>query len=410
MTPQQKFTTYVRTKMVLSLRLRSETDEMQPAHISTKEIEERFFPFPKFKRKEEIQLLVNAGEILVTEIDKRFYYEALKPGKIDFTLVLVKPLPIDPIYKTMLGHLKSVSLPPGAASTEYFDFFLKHQQERPELFFTVDEFAGRVHSPVSNFTRTHRPFILIDGEQTTSLDVTTMQPLLLGKILNEVLPGNEYSSWINEGKDIYIELQNKAGLKTRDEAKKKFFEILFSKPSNSLASLFGASNWIAWINQYKTVLEPLNPHGKHKPHSNLAWLLQSTEVKVMAQIWRKLIAAKIVFLPVHDEIIIPVYKAEQARNIMSEVLSKEFIYFKISGDKLIKIAAKSPLPLDLVDLQQYYSTLEVNGLIPAEHRNYIGSLWQGVQIYLNNPSQLALYTAPLQELKNELLTIKQIAA
>jgi hypothetical protein len=434
-TEQEQFLIYIRTKQVFSLRLRTESDDLQSVHISSAEIEERFFPYPYFKRKDEVQALINSGEVLVTEKDRRFYYEVLKPGKIDLSLMLIKPLPKDAIYTAILENLKSVSLPTGAASTGYFDLFLKYQQIRPELFFKVDAFAGRVHSPVSNFHRSHRPFLLLNGEQTTSLDVVTMQPLLLGKILAKYLPGNEYSTWINEGKDIYLELQAKAGLKTRDEAKKKFFEVLFSKPSKALAELFGESDWLNWINQYKTALQPLNPHGCEKPHSNLAWLLQSTEVKAMAQIWRKLIGANIVFVPVHDEIIIPVSKAEQARFIMIEVLSKEFIYFKISDDKLpekAKIkglfpstlstpatqpeqitaleAPESLLPTEVIKLQQFYSDLEVNGLIPANYKNYIGSLWQGIAITIQSKHfSLSLYIDALKVLKTEIEQLRMKA-
>lgn len=425
---QERFTTFIRTKQIFSLRLRGEGDQIQAIHVGSKEIEERFFPYPQFNRRNEITALINAGEILVMEKDKRFYYEALKPGNIDFSLLLTNPLPKDPIYRVMLNNLKAVSLPPRAESTEYFDLFLKYKKVRPELFFKVDAFAGRVHSPVSNFHRSHRPFILLNDEETTSLDVATMQPLLLGKILTRHLVNNEYSTWINEGKDIYLELQTKAGLQTRDEAKKKFFEILFSKPSNSLAELFGAADWINWINKYKGTLEPLNPHGKDKPHSNLAWLLQTTEVKVMVKVWRKLIAAKITFAPVHDEVIVPVSKAEQAREIMNEVLSQEFVYFKISGDKLKEksqnkgllvatfatlptwseqeatlTAPQSTLPFEVVELQKYYSDLETNKLIPDKHRNYISSLWQGIAMTLPTKHfSLSLYTAALQDLKHKI--------
>jgi len=38
-------------------------------------------------------------------------------------------------------------------------------------------------------------------------DVATMQPLLLGKILLSEIGSNEYSDWINYGKDIYIMLK-----------------------------------------------------------------------------------------------------------------------------------------------------------------------------------------------------------
>lgn len=330
MTAPEAFTIYIRTKQVFSLRFRGGNEEMIATHISTKEIEERFFPWPKYKRKDEITALVNSGAIKVTEKDKRFYYEALNAGKINLNLLIAKQLPPDGIYKTMLANLQRVTLPAGAESTDYFDLFIKYKELRPQLFFTVDAFAGRVHSPVSNFHRHLRPLLLLDGCETTSLDVTTAQPLLLGKILINAIGENEYSNWINEGKDIYIMLQNKAELATRDEAKKRFFEILFSKPSKALSDLFGSSDWINWINSYKAANEPENPHSISKPHSNLAWLLQSTEVGIMKRIWQRLADVGIVFLGVHDEIIIKKTDQDQAHKIMSEVLASEFVYFRIS--------------------------------------------------------------------------------
>jgi hypothetical protein len=428
---QENFITYVRTKQIFSLRLRTESDDIQPIHIPTKEIEEVYFPYPKCKRKDEIKNIVDAQELKVTEIDKRFYYEVLKPGKINFDLIKAHPLPDDPIFKAILYNIQSVSLPDGAESTDYFDLFLRYKTVRPELFLKVDSFAGRVHSPISNFHRTCRPFLLINGEETTSLDVVTMQPLLLGKILTNYLVNNEYSRWINEGEDIYIKLQQKANLQTRDQAKKKFFEILFSKPSNSLAALFGQTDWITWINNYKSKVEPLNPHGKLKVHSNLAWLLQSTEVKIMIKVWKLLAANRILFLPVHDEIIIPVSQAEKAREIMSGVFEKEFQYFRISGEKkvLFKGALSTPatpfenksliqanegvstkkLPTlisikpEVKRLHIIYSEAEENGLLEGHpDRNTIGSLWQGVMIYYHKPSSLNHY---LEELDKIALTL-----
>lgn len=72
---------------------------------------------------------------------------------------------------------------------------------------------------------------------------------------------------------------------------------------------------------------------------------------------------------------------------------------------------QSPIPADVVRLQQFYSNLEDNGLIPDEHRNYIGSLFQGVMIYLKDPLQLMLYTEPLEKLRTEIesLNKQQIA-
>lgn len=328
---QERFLKYVRTKMVFSLRFKGKKEGMQPVYVPMDEIDRRFFSFPKYDLKKEIQHLIEIGELSVLKRGKAYTYEALRPGGFDLNLLQAKPLPNNETIRQMLQNTKSVSLPEDAPSTPYFELFLKYKNVRPDLFFTVDDFCGRVHTPISNFHRTHRPNILLANEQTISLDIATMQPLLLGKILYDAIGSNEYSTWINQGKDIYIELQKKADLNNRDEAKKKFFEILFSKPSNALKDLFGVSEWINWINDYKQANVPANPHYKDKPHSNLAWLLQSTEVKIMMQVWTKLVSLRIPFLSVHDEIIIQVSRANEAENIMREVLSKEFQYFKICG-------------------------------------------------------------------------------
>jgi Fe-S cluster biosynthesis and repair protein YggX len=269
MRAKEIFIMYVRTKQVFSLRYRGVNDEIQPVHISTQEIEKRFFPYPKFNREKEVEKLVLDGELIVNKENRSFQYSVTKGGKIDLSLLKVKPLPDDNIYQTMLTSIKNVSLPAGAQSTSYFDLFLKYQKSRPELFFKVDSFAGRVHTPISNFHRTHRPYILLEGEETSSLDVATMQPLLLGKIIFQNIGENEYSNWLNEGKDIYLELMQKSNLKEREQAKKKFFEILFSKPSKALSKMFGESDWINWVNTFKTLDITDNPHNVEKPHSNL---------------------------------------------------------------------------------------------------------------------------------------------
>lgn len=407
-TQQDKFITYVRTKQVFSLRYRGLNDEMQPIHISSKEVETRFFPFPKYNRKKEIYDLVKKGKLIVSDVNGRFFYEVTTSGTIDFKMLQIKPLPDDEVYQTMLSTLKLVSLPQDAKSTDYFNLFLKYSATRPQLFFSVDGFAGRVHTPISNFHRTHRPFLLLNNEQTTSLDIATMQPLLLGKILFEQLGENEYSNWINEGKDIYMELQKKAGLHDREQAKKKFFEILFSIPSKALEILFGNSAWINWINEYKRLKITENPHNKEKPHSNLAWLLQSTEVKIMLKIWKKLSKENILFLSVHDEVIVKITDVEKTLQIMSKELSNQFAFFKINCDKLnsktdflaIKNEAKNLLSEEIVDLQIYYSELERCGKLEKHiYKNRIVQLWKDIITFYHTP-QLKGFIKELNQIRS----------
>lgn len=338
---QRSFVTYVRTKMFLKTKFR-DIKGRHPVFISHAEIEKRFFPNPAFDKKRELATLVKSGELAITEVlrpdgSKLFLYEALKPGPIDLSMLRSISACEDELLLKMQSYLTLVSLPSGAPSTQYFNLFLKHKDSYLDLFFRVDDFSGRVHTPVTNFHSNYRSNILLEGQPTCSIDVCTMQPLLLGKILADQVGKNDFSLWIDSGEDIYSKLQKIAGLTTRDEAKKRFFEILFAPANDSLVKVFGQADWIVWINQYKSTTEPRNPHSNAKQHSNLAWLLQSTEVGLMRRVWQELDLAGISFLSVHDEVIIKISDQHKATDIFNKVFSKEFQYYKITRKGLPKI-------------------------------------------------------------------------
>jgi hypothetical protein len=324
------FITYVRTKQFWQNRLRN-ADSMKPVYISMNEIKERFLI-----NSTEIQLLVEANLIEVIQKEttnghKASYYKAIQAGGINPSLIKPKVKKLDQLTSHMRNILKLVSLTENAASTPYFDTFLYLKKTHIDLFFTIDDFSGRVHTPISSFHRTHRPNILINGQTIESLDVVTMQPLLLGKILKTQIGENEYSNWINSGEDIYLIIQDKAKLNTRDEAKKRFFEILFSKPNEQLSDMFGNSNWIEWINAFKGQPCKYNPHSLEKNHSNLAWLLQTTEVKIMRKVWQAYKDNNILFLSVHDEVIFQKKDLVIAESLFIQIMDKEFEYYKLSS-------------------------------------------------------------------------------
>jgi hypothetical protein len=330
------FIVFVRTWQFLKTRLKG-IDENEAVHIPQKEIAERFFPFPKWDCKNELQRLVEVGELRITETlntktgHKMFLYETLQHGLVDLYLIKPKAIDYDSDTLQMIEYLKRVSVDRDAPELlPYFESFLSFRDDCMNLFFTVDDFSGRVHTPVTSLKGIIREHLLIDGIPTIGIDVATMQPLLLGKALKQAIGTNEYSSWIDSGEDIYIMLQQKAGLKTRAEGKKRFFQIAFARPNNELASMFGDADWITWINQYKSQLEPRNLHNKGKLHNNLAWLLQSTEVNLMRKVWHELIKACIPFLSVHDEIIVKKSDLFYAEQIFNSVLSQEFNFYKLN--------------------------------------------------------------------------------
>jgi hypothetical protein len=328
---QKQFIIYIRTKMFWQNRLRN-ADAMNPIFIPMADIKERFLSNPK----EDIKQLIEQGLIEVTQKvtnsgHKANQYKALQKGGINPSMLKPKGRELDVLANYMRDALRLVTLSDNSESTLYFDTFLMLKKTNIDLFFTIDDFSGRIHTPISSFHRVLRPNIRIDGEKTSSLDVVTMQPLLLGKILNDRIGKNDYSDWIESGEDIYIMIQMKAQLPSRDDAKKRFFEILFSKPNEQLASMFGNSNWINWINEFKREPFAPNPHTLEKNHSNLAWLLQTTEVAMMSKVWHQLASRNIKFLSVHDEIIVPRLDLPIARKIFENILSAEFKYYKLNS-------------------------------------------------------------------------------
>ena len=270
-------------------------------------------------------------------------YNVAGINEIDISLLRPHGRPLTDLHRYMMRSVVNSNLPDMVNATLFFKTFLKHRERFPEKFFTVDIFAGRVHTPISGMSRKLRPELLLYGEKTVSFDVAQMQPTLLGNILYENIGLNAFSDAINAGTDIYIMLQAKVGLNTRDEAKKLFYLLTFGKPSNEMETLFSDAEWINWINWYKSTPDDRNPR-KGKIYNNLAWLLENHEVKVMTEIWQKLAYQKIPFLTVHDEIICRRSDMVKAESIIKSGLDKYFKIYKLNvkGDPNIPEESTSP--------------------------------------------------------------------
>ncbi len=272
-------------------------------------------------------------------------YNVVGVSEIDISLLKPHGRKLTELHKYMMRCMVSANLPTTVEATPYWNTFLKHRTRFAELFFSVDEFAGRVHSPISGMSKDIRPYLTLQGEQTVSFDVAQMQPTLLANILYQNIGANEFTDTINAGTDIYSMLQSKANLSTRDEAKKLFFQMLFGRPSNQLDHLFKGAKFIQWINWYKGEPDHRNPRGE-KLYNNLAFLLQTYEVNIMSEIWQNLALKNIPFLTIHDEIIARQSDTKTVKVTIESVLNKHFKSYKLNVDKLeIKQApASAPKP------------------------------------------------------------------
>ena len=272
-------------------------------------------------------------------------YNVIGVNEIDISLIKPHGRKLTDLHKYMMKCIVAADLPTTVETTAYWNAFVKHRKTFAELFFISDAFSGRIHTPISGMSKELRPYLMIQGEQTVSYDISQMQPTLLANILYQNIGKNEFSDTINKGADIYTMLQENAALSTRNDAKKLFFQMLFGKPSNQLDKLFAKANFIEWINWYKGQIDPRNPHNKEKPYSNLSYILQNYEVRIMAEIWLKLALKNIPFLTVHDEIIARQSDTDTVKTTIESVLNKHFKCYKLNIDKLEK-QVQEPTPIN----------------------------------------------------------------
>lgn len=317
---EHKFTTYLRTIQFKNLKFKGNQAD---SGVFVKPEVLKFYNLDNNL----IKKLIIQGEIA---LEKPNHYKVIKAGCVDFSLLPKKHTKHTILTKYMQKQLLKISLSDENDIEIYFKAFLIYRDCFLDHFFSIDEFSGRIHTPVSSLKRENRIKLLIDGAVTSSIDICTTQPLLLGKLLKFEIGNNEFSNWIDEGVDTYEVFKKKLGLNSRDEGKNAFMPLMYGKPKIELERMFNNAGWIKWINHYKSIIDPRNPSSNLKPYSNLAWILQKLEVHIMSLIWQELMNANISFLTVHDEVIVPAADLLASKKVFDDVLSKEFSYYKLN--------------------------------------------------------------------------------
>jgi len=324
---EHKFTTYVRTKIVFKHRLK-DLNDYDSVKIHVYELKKLGCDNGPL-----LFSLRQRGEIWYDNFGN---FKVLQRGPIDPALLDVTKkwdkvrAPLTNLHRYMREQLMKVeTVAPLADLPVYFKAFLEHRGKHLSAFFSVDAFSFRVHTPVVNLKTALRHTLRLDGSPVVSLDVKQMQPTILAKILQGSVGENPFSSAIFRGDDVYVTIQNAASLDTRPEAKKMLFQLIFGKPMDDIGKVFqGDTKRVDWINSYKSTFEAKNPHGKHK-HTNLAWLLQYSEVKVMTQIWEELQTRFIPFLTIHDDVLCRDFDKDLVFDIMDQILSLHFPKYTI---------------------------------------------------------------------------------
>lgn len=327
---KNRIVTFIRTKLVFKSRLKDLKD-YDRVKIYRYELRNIGCYDPRL-----LQELVQEGRI--TFDDQWFFTIKEKQGKIDISLLVnasrkdKTTKPLTPLHLWMRNQLHYVELKDVNKKDipVYFSTFMKYRDKHIEHFFKVDNFSERIHTPVVNLKGDLRFKIRFHGKRIASLDVHQMQPTILARVLYDNVGSNTFSDAIFNGKDIYNRLKEEASLEDRPAAKKYFFQLIFGQPMNDIRRLFkGDPKWVDWINKYKSTTEPKNPH-HHLQHTNLAWLLQYSEVQVMTDIWNDLKKKDIPFLSIHDEILCKITDTDKVKKVMENQLKKHFRTFTIN--------------------------------------------------------------------------------
>lgn len=325
---EHPFVTYVRTKLVYQHRLK-DLQTYSVVRLFRYELKKFGVDYgPSLHRFKE------TGQL---SFDDDGNFSVLTEGPLDFSLLKLtekrdKPVvKLSAMHRYMRSQLSLVSLDKKCVDPPvYFQAFLDHRNGDLSTFFTVDAFSGRVHTPICSLKQVYRPFLRLAGSTVCSVDVKQMQPTILAKILVDVVGNNPFSDIVFSGKDVYLFLMKEAGLPSRSDAKKFLYQLIFGFPRSDLAATFkGNPKWMDWINSYKSTTEKRNPHSD-TPHTNLAWLLQFSEVSVMSSVWKQLVEAGIPFLTIHDDVVCRKRDLSVVKRTMNKVLEKYFKFFELT--------------------------------------------------------------------------------
>ena len=325
---EHPFTTYVRTKSVFQRRLKDLK--------SYDNVKVYMYELTKLGVSGALLYSLKSNGELWYDEDGNF--KAVRDGPIDPKLLEKtrkwgrSKAPLTTLHEYMKKQLNDVTINvPRDDLPVYFKAFVDHRKDDMSMFFTVDGFSGRVHTPVVNLKGELRQSLRLGGKALCSLDVKQMQPTILAKVLEANVGKNPFSDSIFSGEDVYVLLlqQNKT-LEKRSDAKKFLYQLIFGKPMDDIGRIFsGDTRWVDWVNMYKSNLDGRNPHARDR-HTNLAWLLQTKEVEVMSGIWRQLMDKQIPFLTIHDDVLCQRQDKDTVYQVFDTELKKHFRTFEIT--------------------------------------------------------------------------------
>ncbi len=193
--------------------------------------------------------------------------------------------------------------------------------ELGQLWFTVDDTAGRAHHNFSNLAADLRQFVTIQGEVLHQVDIASSQPWLLhlqlrGSISNEV-EQQDMERLLLSGR--FYEAFGTVHMKRKD-IKEKFFQMLFGQIniSSTIAKTFRKR-----FPSYARAMD----EAKRDDYKQVAILLQRAEVEVVFDAVTRFVAmagTNAPVLTVHDSLATTAKNIHTARDALAEAFKSRY--------------------------------------------------------------------------------------
>lgn len=201
-----------------------------------------------------------------------------------------------------------------------------YQQMNPSgrtRYIKQDAFSGRIYTIATGVPKWVRSYIRIQGEPIAEIDMKATHPYLLFHILRETDYIRFLWSTTSGERDIYEAYGELIGISDRAAVKYRFLRSIYgrmnSKYYKEFKSHFPEAGKV--IDEIKTRTVPGNP-SKKGDYTNLAFKMMNKEVKIFRKVWEGMYLAGIPYLPIHDGILVPASRLNEARALMEQIIKR----------------------------------------------------------------------------------------
>jgi len=233
--------------------------------------------------------------------------------------------------------------------------------ETGDIYYTVDSTSGRYHSNLTNLPRTCRPFVRINGQQLTNIDVKNCQPYLstliftdpgriadfaknqpfarilrnlhveqaedIKRYISLVVAGELYEYLIVEFEKRGYDFKTIIFAEKRNKVKKLLLQILFdrnvhmSRPRRFFMELFPE------VHRIFSIVRGNEKGDKFKSYERFAILLQTVEAHIILKVILPRINIEhpeIIAVTIHDSIMTGIYTdhIQIVKNTMEQELQR----------------------------------------------------------------------------------------